>query len=72
MKNMLVFGDASFVLDKVTGVLFNENYAGESNTLLVYVMGKEDGIPVRVRNPKKAFAEITARLEKALENKGRS
>jgi hypothetical protein len=50
------------VLEKIAAVLHDENYAGQSNTLLVFVEGVREGIPVKVPDAKKAFQEISDRL----------
>ena len=58
-------GNAVLVLDKIAAVLYDENYAGETNTLLVFVEGLKEGIPVKVDDPKKAFEKLNQLLKKA-------
>jgi len=58
-------GNATLVLDKIAAVLHDDNYAGESNTLLIFIEGVREGIPVKVKDAEKAHAELTEQIKKA-------
>jgi hypothetical protein len=65
MGNVKRYGNAILVLDKIAAVLYDENYAGQDNTLLVFVEGVREGIPVKVSDARKTFDDINRELKKA-------
>lgn len=58
-------GNAVIALDKVAAILFDENYAGQTNTILVFFEGVREGIPVKVDDGHQTFLELTEQLKKA-------
>lgn len=59
---IITCGDVVLVVDKIAAVQFDENFAGETNVLLVYLSGISEPLRVKVEDGEKALRQICDEL----------
>jgi hypothetical protein len=62
---LLAYEDITFVLNKIVAVQHNENFAGQTNVVLVYCIGSPEPIRLEVENGAEAYRDICDQLKKA-------